>query len=131
PQPQLAFRPAGAGALETGREIALKALLGERPAVAQQAQADLPTGDDGAAARRIARRAGERCGDRVLTARQTRRATDGDEGCAELHPKTSPVIVRNHASARTASAARAPRGASLGLTPPAPGMSASCPPLGT
>ena len=31
---------------QVGREVALEALLGKRPAVAQQAQPDLPVGDD-------------------------------------------------------------------------------------
>src|SRR2546425_564333 len=56
----------------------------------------------------------------------------GSEGAVEApfddHPNTSSVMVRNHASASTASAARVARGAPAGLTPPEPGTSASCPP---
>ena len=58
-----------------------------------------------------------------------RRGRD-ERGREPSHPKTSAVIVRNQASASTASAARVARGASAGLTPPAPGTSASCPPDG-
>src|SRR5262245_60340074 len=60
PQAQLALGPALAGPREIGGEVALEALLRERSAVAEQAQAELTVGDDRAAARRIAPGAGER-----------------------------------------------------------------------
>src|SRR5262249_15010274 len=127
-QPELPLRPPCARAAEVGREIALEALVGKRSAVAEQAEAHLATGDDRAAARGITLGAGERLPNRVLRVRgaQHGRGRD-DRGHRGCHPKTSAVIVRNHASASTASAARVARGASWGLTPPAPGTSASCP----
>src|SRR5439155_26979655 len=135
PEPQLALGPALAGAREIGREIALEALLGERSAVAEQAQAELAVGDDRPAAGRIALGSGKRRRDRVLrphrtAARRAHHAAGGDETRGESHPNASVVIVRNQASASTASALRVSRGASDGLTPPAPGTSASCPPVG-
>src|SRR5262249_51297812 len=134
PKPELALGPPLAGTRQIGCEIALKALLRERAAVAKQAQAELAIGDDRATARRVTLTTGERSRDRVLRARhadrRAHRAAGGDERRGESHPKTSPVIVRNQASASTASALRASRGASDGLTPPAPGTSASCPLVG-
>src|SRR3954451_5877896 len=59
PEPQLALRPAGAGALQARRQVALEALLRKRAGVAQQARALAPD-YDGAAALGIARRAGQR-----------------------------------------------------------------------
>ena len=47
------------------REIALKALLRKRSAVAEQTQADLPVGDDRTPACGIAGSAGERSGNRI------------------------------------------------------------------
>src|SRR5262249_58546707 len=134
PQPKLALGPSRAGAPEIGREVALKSLFRKRPAVTQQAQTDLTVDDDRAATDRVALRTGQRLRNRIFRARDTDRATDGDERrrppTRPAHPKTSPVIVRNQASASTASAARVARGASAGLTPPAPGTSANWPPDG-
>src|SRR5262245_26771786 len=135
PQAQLSFGPALAGAREIGGEIALEALLRERPAVAEQAQAELTVGDYRAAPGRIAPGTGERLRDRVLrprpvAARRAQRAAGGGEGRDQSHPNASVVIVRNQASASTASALRVSRGASCGLTPPEPGTSASCPFVG-
>ena len=53
-QAQLALAPALSGAGEAGRQIALKALLRNGAAVAEQAETDGAVGDDGAPARRIA-----------------------------------------------------------------------------
>src|SRR5262249_53876756 len=121
---------------QIGREIALEAFLGKRAAVAEQAQSDLAVRHDAAAAGGIALGAGERLRDRILALRdvalrdaQHEHGRD-DRGQRRSHPNTSPVIVRNQASASTASAARIARGASWGLTPPAPGTSASGPPDG-
>src|SRR5262249_4161786 len=134
PKPQLALGPPLAGPRQIGREIALKALFRERSAVAEETQAELAIGNDRAAARRGTRRTGDRSSERVLRAghadRRAHRAGGGDERGGESHPNASPVIVRNQASASTASALRASRGASDGLTPPAPGTSASCPLVG-
>src|SRR5262249_7933719 len=134
PKPELALGPPLAGPREIRGEVALEALLRERAAVAEQAQAKLAIGDDRATAHRVTLAAGERSRDRVLrardAARRAHRAAGGHERRGESHPKASPVIVRNQASASTASALRASRGASDGLTPPAPGTSASCPLVG-
>ena len=116
-----------AGSLEIGREIALEALLRERPAVTEEAQADLAVGDDRAAARGIALGAGERLRQRILSMRDAHHREGRDDRGREPHPNTSPVMVRNQASASTASAARVARGASAGLTPPEPGTSARSP----
>src|SRR5262249_62148123 len=117
-----------------GAEMARKAPLRERAARAKQAQAELAIGDYRTPGRRVPLAPGERSRDRILPARhadrRAHRAAGGDERRRESHPKTSPVIVRNQASASTASALRASRGASDGLTPPAPGTSASCPLVG-
>ena len=131
PEPQLGLGRALAGAAQIGREIALEPLVRERPAVTEQAQAHLAVGDDRAAARGIAPGAGERSRDPIVRIRHTGQGADRDErGREPLHPNTSSVIVRNQASASTASAARVARGASAGLTPPEPGTSAICPPDG-
>src|SRR5262249_62311302 len=85
-------------------------------------------GDARPAPRRVALAPRQRLRYRIFCTRHTHEAADRDDrGRQEPHPKTSLVIVRNHASARTASAARVARGASEGLTPPEPGTSASCP----
>src|SRR3989442_952120 len=132
PQPELGFRPALAGSREVGREIALEALLRKRPAVTEQAQTHLAVDNDRAATHRIALDASERVRHPILSARDARHATDRDDrGRENPHPNTSPVMVRNHASASAASTARAACGASDGLTPPEPGTSASCPLVGT
>src|SRR6266852_3282013 len=65
PRADGALREARAHSLQVGREVALEPLLGERPAVAQQAQADLPAGDDRPAPRRIALTTRQRDRDRV------------------------------------------------------------------
>src|SRR5262245_20194448 len=121
--------------------------------MAQKAQAHLPIGHDGAAAGRIAPLAGERGGNAVLhdtigscqllRRKRTRpRQNEGGQGHgapghvpghvrSAAQPKTSPVMVLNHPSANNASWARTERGASVGLTPPAPCTSVSTPLLGT
>src|SRR5207244_13201689 len=128
--PQLALGEARAGALEVGRQIALETLLGKRSGVAEQAQPDSSIRHDGAAADGIALRFGERLRQRILRVGDADQEAGRDDRGRKLHPNTSDVIVRNHASASTASAARALRGASAGLTPPDPGTSASRPPVG-
>jgi len=55
PQPELAHRPARAGAGEARRQRALETLFGTRTAVAQQAKTDAAVGDDRPATRGIAR----------------------------------------------------------------------------
>src|SRR5215510_13071379 len=117
--------------------------------MAQKAQAHLPIGHDGAAAGPIAPLAGERGGNAVfhdtigssqlLRRKRTRpRQNEGGQGHgapgylrSAAQPKTSPVMVLNHPSANNASCARTERGASVGLTPPAPCTSVSTPLLGT
>src|SRR5262245_65777753 len=73
PKPELALGPPLAGPRQIGREIALEALLRERAAVAEQAQAELAVGDDRATARRVTLAAGEGSRDRVLRARHAAR----------------------------------------------------------
>ena len=111
---------------------------GNGPRVAQQAQPALPVDDDCAAARRIARRSGQRCAGwhrrRSHTARRpspvdaARRRSPHSNARARrsaLVPnrfsrRLRAVIVRNQPSAMLASAARVAAGASSGLMPPAP-----------
>src|SRR4029077_9406877 len=80
-QPQLAFRPARSGSLEVRRECDLELLLREGPAVAEQAQPELPVNgaaavteegqpalrvnDDAAPAFRVALYPGQRLGERI------------------------------------------------------------------
>src|SRR5207249_683117 len=84
--------------------IALEALLRKRPAVTEQAQTHLAVDNDRAATHRIALDASERVRHPILSARDARHATDRDDrGRENPHPNTSPVMVRNHASASAAS----------------------------
>ena len=59
PQPQLSLRPAAAGTGEVGRQIALELLFGKWAAMAEDASAG-PLDHERAAARAVARRAGQR-----------------------------------------------------------------------
>ena len=79
PEPELALGPSLPRAPQIGREIALEPLLREGPAVAEQAQADLAVGDDGAAPRGIALGAGERRGHRIVRMRDTNQAAGREE----------------------------------------------------
>ena len=106
--------------------------------MAQQAKPDLPVRDDLQAARGISGSPGQRLGDRIardrvgpqlLRGRGRAREQDGRYR-PPRQPNTSPVIVLNQPSANWASSARFSRGASSGLTPPEPSMSASTPSLG-
>ena len=116
--------------LRSGARCALEPLLRERPGVAEQAEADLAVGDDGAAARRIALGAGQRRRDRVAddrigtqrgfvrrqrpaaarcsrSERSRQRAMRGEPtGRGAAQPNTSAVMVLNQPSAKLASAAR-------------------------
>ena len=93
--------------------------------MAEEAEPDLSAGHDGPAPRGIPARAGEGLRDRVVALRRAAPAQHQRERAGEPHPNVSAAMVRNHASASTASTARVARGASDGLTPPAPGTSAS------
>src|SRR5262249_40273800 len=84
----LALGQARADALEIGRKITLEPLLGERPAMAQQAQADLPVGDDRPAPRRIALGARQR--GRYLIARKSRSQEKRQYACANPHTSSIP-----------------------------------------
>ena len=133
--------------LRSGASVPWKLLLREGPGMAQQAKPDLPIGHDRAAARRIALRAGQRGRDRVaddrigaqaLLGERARRSTPAwprapshvQADVTLLSQKLPPVIVLNQPFAKFASSSRVARGASAGLTPPAPGMSVSCPLVG-
>src|SRR5438270_13129561 len=104
--------------------------------MSQQTKPDLAVGDDLLPAFGIARRSGQRRGNRVAGHRVGPQLLRQRGRCAEPErgqyrpapqPNTSPVIVLNQPSANWASSARFARGASIGLTPPAPSMSASTP----
>ena len=98
----------------------------------EQAQADLAIDEDCPTALGIAPYSCERLRHRILGMGTTCHAPRSEQRRAHghSHPNTSLVMVRNQPSAIAASSARVARGASAGLTPPAPGTSASWPFVG-
>ena len=103
-QPELALRPAAAGPAQVGGEVALERPLGKRARMAEQAEALLPVGDNGAAAGRVARRAGRAMPGCVSSHDgKGRRASACPEAAPpaqsqrprEAQPNTSAVIVWN------------------------------------
>ena len=89
PEPDLALGEPAADASQVGREIALEALLGERPAVTEEAQPRLTVDDDRPPARGIAAGAGERIGQGILGTRRIRqRAQDPERDGREAEART-------------------------------------------
>src|SRR4051812_17604740 len=102
PEPDLSLGQPGTDAGKAGGQIALKPLLREWAGMTEQTQPALAAGDDDAASPRVARSAGagQRRGDRIADhsiRKQSQCQHDIDHPAD--HPKTSAVMVSNHASA--------------------------------
>ena len=90
-----------------------------------------PVSEAGIASPTMVKRSSASCADSRQPHRRRRRRADSAVRDGDLRtaaqPNTSLVMVLNQPSANSASCARTERGASTGLTPPAPGTSVSTP----